>query len=246
MIEKSRRPLLLTAVTCLVAFFGLSSAALANWGPSNECGIKSEPVNEHCYAIAERSTHKLASIAAENARSMEVHDWASGAFVDMEEWISFSGYNGWVETGQTAGNGSDCCTLHPFYAELGPHETYHEYVSPEGIQGGYKVYNYFLLFDSLHNGGWNVEWGCNPWGKYDLPWCRAGEYTGWPEYFVEQESGVEDATTIEPNEWGKDEVAASEGGSWEAWTGAKWYKRGPLVLESNPENTAPGDIQWAG
>jgi hypothetical protein len=216
------------------------AVAQANWGPHNECGIEPE---EHCYALAEHTTHVLASIAAENALVMEVHDWASGGFVDDEEWISFPGeHAGWIETGQTAGNGEDCCTLHQFYAEE-TGKAYNEYLAPGHVEGGLHVYNYFLLFDGVKDGRWQIQWGCS---QNSPVWCEIWSYAGWPTYLTEQEAGVEDATSVEPNEWARQEVASSDGGEWWPWTGAHWYKRGPLEMRNNSEQPAAGDIEWNG
>jgi hypothetical protein len=45
---------LVIAVAVVALSMGMASApAYAKWGPKINCGIKTEPKNEHCYAIAE-------------------------------------------------------------------------------------------------------------------------------------------------------------------------------------------------
>lgn len=229
----------IASIGLLLLFVG-TPVAQAKWGPNKECGIAE---NVHCYALAEHGTSVLASIIAANTLVMEVHDWASGAFVDDEEWISFAGKsNQWIETGQTAGNYDDCCTLKQFYAENTATE-YNEYLSPGHVEGGLHVYNYYLLFDGAKDGTWQIQWGCSQ--NSDV-WCEVGAFYGWPVYLSDQEGGDEDASEIEPNEWARDQVASSDGGEWWSWTGATWYKRGPLEMRYNAENVSPGDIEWNG
>ena len=239
-VRRSGRSSLMAAALVLTLLYW-PAAAQAKWGPNDECGQRSSP-NEHCYALSYRSTKYLASIAAEDTLTLEVHDWATGGFIDAEQWIWFNNENRWIETGQTAGEGYGCCTLHQFYAEQNS-EGYRQWVSPGHVEGGANVYNYFLLFDGGDNGQWQIEWGCS---QNSSVWCLVKTYGGWPVDFNHQEAGEEDATEIEPNESGRDEVAASDGGEWYPWRGAEYYKSPALELRSNPQDQAAGDIEWDG
>jgi hypothetical protein len=204
----------------------------------------SDEPNEHCYSIAARTTHVLESIAFENTTpSADVTGGPYGEFTTAEEWISFENQgskyaNSWIENGQIVGRGYSCCTPHAFYAEeqhwrgreQGWHIDINEGASP------LNTYNHYFLFDPEANGRWHVYWGC----------CEVATYGGgWPVWLTEQSAGAEVAAEVRPEVWGRQEVAASNGGEWWAWTGAELDRWPGMCLSYNVESSAPGNIMWA-
>jgi hypothetical protein len=226
------------AVALLVSLMS-SAAAQAKW--ASECTLAS-----HCYGTIYHDVDAYASIDAVDGLSTNVPEWESGAFVSQDEWISFGLEAHWIETGQIVGDGYDAYTTHPFYAEYTKEDVWHETISPEEIPNDSTYYNYFLLFDPAHNGVWEPQWGCDPWGHYDLPWCVEASYGGgWPAEFTEQEARTEVSSGTQPTDYGRQEVAWTMGGEWFPWTGAKWYASpGAFDIKSNPTDGAAGDIEW--
>lgn len=219
----------------------------AKWGPTNSCGIKSSPVNEHCYALATRSTHTLADIAADDNENAVVYDWENGGFYDQEQWVSWPGAKypedvGWVETGITEGDYVNCCVAYPFYATVTQKGVYHEYETPGPVASGSGEYNYTMIYDSERNGAYHVYWSAatNTANFYEV--ARYGG--GRPENIEYEEAGLEVATEINPLHAGRHEVAVSNGGAWYPWSGAKWFHNRGVCIGHNRENTAEGNIEW--
>jgi hypothetical protein len=231
---------LLVSLTC-------SAAAQAKWGPSNNCGIKSAPVNEHCYALAYRGTKTLASIAADDNEVAIVYDWASGGFYDQEQWASWPGApgnekNGWVESGITEGNYINCCTAYPFYASETQTGSYHEVIATGPVASGSGEYNYTLIFDPEYNGVYHVYWSA---ATNTAQWFEVAQFGGGrPVDIEENEGGLEAATEDNPYHAGRQEVAVSNGGAWYPWSGASWYKSPGTCIGHNREQTAEGNIEW--
>lgn len=175
------------------------------------------------------------------------------AFVDNEEWISFESQkvSGWIETGQTSGWPHDTSNqaaveLHPFLAEELPNGEYQEAVAEEAVPAGgpafekSEPYNHYVLYDKEVNGIWRIYWGCCE------VWSFKGGATGWPKYLTYQEAGVEAAAGQMPREWGRQEVADSDGGEWTPWSpGETQYASPAICKEPNEETDAAGDIEWS-
>jgi hypothetical protein len=161
---------------------------------------------------------------------------APGGFIDEEEWILWPkelGYN-WIETGQANGAPYGCCEEHPFYAEQ-QRGVYKEYTSPGTVP--VNNYNHYVLYDAEQNGRWHIYWGC----------CEVASYGGgWPVYLMQQEAGIEAATPEQPYNWGRQAVAASDGGAWTAWNGIS-YRRDPgiCIAQNIDYPSAEGDIMWS-
>lgn len=220
---KARIALLVSLAALVVA-----PSAEARWGPQQNCSLAT-----HCYGITERGANNLASIAFEDTTLANVPEWASGAFVTNEEWISFAGRSTeWVEDGQIIGAYRDCCTVHPFFAEYlrgGWHETIGEGPMPP------NNYNHYVIFDPEQNGAWHVYWEC----------CLVGVYGGgWPARFQEEEAGIEVSSNTAPTEQGRQMVAVSDGGTWYPWTGARIYRDPGIAISGNGDNNAAGNISW--
>ncbi len=171
---------LVIAVAVAACFVGVAAGpAYAKWGPTKNCGIKSGPKNEHCYAIAYRSTKTLADIAADDNETAIVYDWENWAFYDQEQWVSWPNAKspenvGWVEAGITEGNHIDCCTAYPFYATVTQTGAYHETVAPGPVESGSGKYNYTLIYDSESNGAYHVYWSSETGHPYWFEVARFG------------------------------------------------------------------------
>jgi hypothetical protein len=229
------RKLLLSLSAMSLLLLVYANVAQATWGPQHNC---SEAESSHCYALAERNIGRfggvLASIAFENTTYEAPQASVPNGRVSNEEWISFpsQGVSGWIETGQVIGEPYGCCSIHPFYAE-NQRGVYRETLSPGTVPA--NTYNHYVLYDPERNGRWRIYWGC----------CEVGSYGGgWPAYLTEQEAGIETATATRPYEWGRQEVAASNGGEWTPWSGANWYRNPGICMAGNEESSAAGNIQW--
>jgi hypothetical protein len=238
----------------------LPATALASkWGPRSECGYGEL---EHCYAVSERNVASYGGVLASiDFVDTDYNTYPTVAvregYVDNEEWISFpaDGDEGWIETGQAMGypyQGSEQASveIHPFYAEkiyFGSDYnhgkgTYHEELSPEVLPAGGPAfekpepYNHYVLYDPERTGLWRIYWGC----------CEVGSYGGgWPAYLTYQEAGIEAATWSRPYEWGRQEVADSDGGAWTPWEHDTWWNEDKgICLEANEESHAEGNVEW--
>jgi hypothetical protein len=224
---------------CLAALIGslaTASAADARWGRENCSEVT------HCYGIAGRDIERFGGVLA----SIDFVDTtpvvyggiqtpdAPAGFVDEEQWITWpTKPSEWIETGQANGAPYGCCEEHPFFAE-NQRGKYNEYLSPGTVPT--NSYNHYVLFDASRNGLWHIYWGC----------CEVGAYGGgWPAYLMAQEAGIEAATPSQPYNWGRQEVAASDGGQWTPWAGAGWYHDPGICIATNVDNGAAGNIMWS-
>lgn len=247
----------------------LPASAQAFWGPHHECAGETEVQKgegEHCYALAERNVASYGGVLASidfvdtDYNTYPTVSIPAGGFVDNEEWISFPADHdeGWIETGQAMGlpydnSSQQSVEIHPFFAEkiyFGSdynhgkgtyHETLAEYTLPAGGPAFAKhnpieeAYNHYSIFDAEKNGDWHIYWGC----------CEVGSYGGgWPVYLTYQEAGIEAAAASRPYEYGRQEVADSDGGAWGPWSNDKWYAQAPVCIEANEESHAEGNIEW--
>jgi hypothetical protein len=219
--------LLLPIIVAMV----LPSSASASWGPvSPRCSVGE---NHHCYALSERNIKQfggvLSSIDFVDTTNADSFD----EFSNEEEWISWPGVeSGWLETGQAAGSPYSCCEMHSFFAEMTGTGTYSEYVASSTVP--LNTYNHYVLYDGEANGTYGVYWGC----------CEVYKFFKRPAYIYEQEAGIEVATEARPRQWGRDEVAASDGGEWTAWNGAKTFRSHGICMEPNKESPAEGNEMW--
>jgi len=230
----------LVPIACFVcALIGalVPGVAQARWGPNAKCAIKAEPVNEHCYTLSERTANDLGSIVFADTESADVYDWASGAFASEEQWIAFPQKAGWIEMGQLEGSGIDCCTVHPFFAEMTQQGVWHERIA-EG--SGLNTYAHYLIYDTEQNGIWRMYWG---------EWTEEERYGGWGTVrFGEQEAGTEVGAETRPIDNGRDEVARWLNGStpWYPWNGATYQTvpPGAFCRHLNQGLPAEGNIEW--
>lgn len=227
---------LVTAILITMSLGVHAASADARWA-KEQCSEAT-----HCYGLAGRDIESSGGVLASidfvdtNAGSYEGNTVpnAPTGFVDEEQWISWPKRAGeWIETGQANGYPYSCCQEHPFYAEM-LKGVYKEYISSGTLPT--ESYNHYVLFDSEVNGRWHVYWGC----------CEVGYYGGgWPAYLMEQEAGIEAATSVQPYNWGRQMVAASDGGEWWPWTGA-WTSHDPgICVAPNAESSAAGNIMWS-
>jgi hypothetical protein len=214
------------------------ASAQARWGKEH-CSYEA-----HCYGLSGRNIESYGGVLAsidfvdttpviyEGIQTPNA-DWGEG-FVDEEQWISWPKKPGeWIETGQSDGYPYGCCEEHPFYAE-DLKGKYKEYLSPSTEP--LNSYNHYVLFDAAKNGVFHIYWGC----------CEVGYYGGgWPVYLMAQEAGLEGATPEQPYNWGRQEVAASNGGEWTPWSGAGTYHDPGVCTAPNVESSAAGNIMWS-
>jgi hypothetical protein len=239
-LTRSMRTPLLLCLTIALTILSSSATARALWAGS-KCGYS---VSMHCYGLDGRNIEKYGGVLAsidfvdttpvvyEGIQTPNA-DYGEG-FVDEEQWISWPTKPGeWIETGQSDGYPYSCCSMHPFYAEE-LRGGYHEYLSPGTVPAG--EYNHYVLYDPSVNGLWRIYWGC----------CEVGSYGGgWPAYLMKQEGGIEAATPGQPYNWGKQQVAASDGGEWTPWSGASMLKTAGICVAPNSESPAAGNMMWS-
>ncbi len=169
-------------------------------------------------------------------------DWANGGFVTNEQWVSFTGLEGWIENGQIIGRDNDCCTAHPFYAEETTGHVFHIYITPGPVASGSGQYNYDMIYDAEHNGAYHLYWSSATNTANFFEVARYGG--GWPAFITYQEAGMEAASESAPYHAGRQEVAAYNGGEWLPWTGAVKYHDPGVCIGNNRELSAAGDIEW--
>lgn len=241
----SRKAIGAIAIALIVMFCGgvFAATARASW----EEGKCSAADNNHCYAIAEWNLKNppeeaKGGVAYMTTDSIDAPGWASGDFVDNEMWVSFPGGN-WLESGQTAGNGYDCCTIHAFWAYQRD-GTYEEWLAPTA---GNPPTNHYIIEDT--SPGSSRNW-CIYWGEYVTQACFSEMF---PAYASDLEAGIEAATNEKPENEGSDEVAVVlKSGEWHSWSGPETeskftkinYKREPvskLCIKLNPSSPYPGN-----
>jgi len=219
----------LTAAVCALLFTLGAGSASANWGRGNACGVKSEPVNEHCYALAEDDIEAFAIVDLEETLSASVPNCGEG-FVTQEAWATPESTGGsrarWVESGQIVGRGFCDQEPHIFSAEVAP--TNNEFhFNESGLPSPEHQLNMYAISDIPVKGDWRTY--------YRIPnesnhWTEFESYGGgWSALMYEQEAGMEAADTSQPSYEGLDETLWTDesiewplkskiGGS---WTGAK-------------------------
>jgi hypothetical protein len=159
---------------------------------------------------------------------------------------------GWIETGQVIGSSpydqsnQESVEIHPFYAEKKEAGEFKLYISPSTVPAGgpaftksnptEEAYNHYVLYDSEVNGRWHIYWGC----------CEVGYYGGgWPTFLDYQQAGIEVADESRPYEYGRQEAADSDGGSWTPWEHDTWSNEDKgICLEANEESHAEGNVEW--
>jgi hypothetical protein len=244
--RRLRRPSAGFVLLVAIVILGIPAAAQAKWGPSSNCGIKSNPVDEHCYAIAVRTgVAKYASIAAEDNEVASVTDWEGGGFITNEQWIGFGSITStWIENGIIMGNYRDCCTAYPFYAWENSSEGFQKYETTGPVESGSGKYNFDMLYDETVNGHWKAYWSA---ATNKAEWFSVKEWTGWPYWYTEQEAGMEAASEYAPYHAGRDEVAAANKAPsefWGPWTGATYENDPGVCIGHNRESGAAGNIEW--
>jgi hypothetical protein len=209
----------------------LPSSALATWG--TECR---DEAKHHCYATAkwamsgkgegkgEEEVEGLESYI--DTESMDVGEWAKGAFVTNEQWAGFP-YGGWVEDGQEAGDGeggANCCTLRWFTAYVNKSGKYEANESPWEESGG-KL-NRYNLQSAISTGGAENKW-CFAIGE-----GSAGCVEGVATYSTNVTVGMEAASNTEPTNSGKDETLVMH-------LNKKWYDWNTATLKEDQWDGEP-------
>jgi hypothetical protein len=192
----ARSRALIAIAAALVALAALPALAGASWGSKEDNGERCSQGNgHHCYAVAywdmTGSERVEGTLAYQDTEAMNVYGWASGDFVDNEEWAEFQSTGYWVEAGQTSGEYMDCCSLHPFYAWDNANG-YTQYVSPYTWPG--NANNLYQLSGQSHNGTWCLYLSTNQ------ERCVSG-FPAWSNFL---EVGVEVAANTKPLNTGRE------------------------------------------
>lgn len=230
-------------VVAAILALSLPSTAYANWG--NNCGPK---VEHHCYAIAywemSGSGHGggeevLGLQAWIDTTAMLVPGWQEGFFVDNEMWMSGPG-GGWMEDGQTTGNGYNATSLQPFWAySIGSPAEYKEWVAPWTVSA--SAWHSYKIQDPGTNGIWCATL------ETETAECK-GYFT---PYATTVEIGMEAATSAAPENQGADQTAVE----WTDGTWHSWNRAGETVINNLNESeagyicvkkteSAPGYVRW--
>ena len=127
-----------------------------------------------------------------NPTAMNVPGWASGDFVDQEGWTSFPHTGYWVESGATAGEYMNCCSIHPFWARQNG-EGYLQAVAYWTVPGEHAYQEW-----AIGGGKWNFYWD----GK-----LIEGNLGGFSTYSEEVQAGMEIAANTKPSSAGELDTA---------------------------------------
>jgi hypothetical protein len=235
----------------LLGLLGLSAvaptAAQARWG-NEKCSLET-----HCYAITSVNTSAKGGVAFIQEESANVPEYAAGAFVDDEMWLSFP-RGGWLEIGLTAGynavNGGNCCTLHPFIA----HSLAGLYGYEEYTWANVEAYSLIQtkIEDPAANGNW-CEYIFNAPSYWNPVDCHT-KPGYWTTYSSRLEAGLEAASNnSRPYNGARQEVAQiTPGGGSLAWNGANGELingngqsvAGVMCIQPNPYSNHPGNAQY--
>lgn len=184
-----RAPATATAARVHAARRHRETARAATWG--NKC---SQGEGHHCYAVATWEMSKGEKVEGTETEqyttAIDVPGWASGDFVDNEEWAVFPPSFHWVEIGQSAGEYRNCCSLHWFYAYENS-SGYHEASSWEVAPSSWNAY----FMRSVGGGVWCFDVGPN--GEEQIA-CVGG----FPTYSEWLEDGAEIAANAQPTNAG--------------------------------------------
>lgn len=208
-------------------------AHAAVWGAN--CRVANE---HHCYAVASwamQGSEQVEGTETEQyTTNMNVPGWASGEFVDNEEWAVFPSAGYHLEIGQEAGSYMNCCTLYWFYAYTnasGYHAAEHIWaVAPNSWNA------YFMR--SIGNGVWCFDVGPNGEERYAC-------YGGFPTYNKLLEDGAEVAAETEPANAGSVVANATWlNGSVHTWNFASEAHNGGMCVSPFAPVRFPGNINY--
>jgi hypothetical protein len=188
--------------------------AHAAWGQSYPTG---QPCSQgyHCYSYGEwympaTGGRVQGTSAVVHSTAMIVPGWASGDFVNQEEWTVFPyKYGTWLESGTKAGAYMDCCSLHPFWEES-VYESFTTGTAPWSFCCEYK-------YDSIAvgNGDWYMYWDN----------AFLGGFGGLDTYSEQVQAGMEVAANTKPYASGEIDTAVEwTTGAWHSWS-TETYRR---------------------
>jgi hypothetical protein len=229
-----RRISILTAAVAVCP--GLAQTASANWGPYGNCSYAS-----HCYAISYRNIESyggvLKSIALEN--TTPTPNVSCCGFATFEQWLQFVGRpSEWIESGQLVGYYRpyyDPNAVHPFWAAQEGGQPFRLWESP--ARSGLSTYSEYTFWDYEQNGCWHLWWSSG----------YVGAICGWPAYVTLQQAGEEVSSESQPQAWGRQALAASNGGPGGPWYGAQVYVTPGMCWSPNPEAYWNGNPnEWFG
>ena len=195
-------------------------AHAAWWGKCN--------VSNHCYAQAAWPMYGGEGVVGAQgnhaSEGMSVPYWSYGDFVGEAIWAGFpQAGEYWIEVGQTAGNGYDCCNIHWYFAWQRKGLGYQEYVYPAGDRHADGVSHPYDVF-SEGNGAWCAQVDSIVVG------CTSGLQTVAKSLAI----GVETATESQPYNISRDETDAWWGGTRHYWNKQTIEVDGGQCWQQNP------------
>jgi hypothetical protein len=188
----------------------------------------------HCYSIGEwympyTGGKVQGTSAVVKSTAMIVPGWASGDFVNQEEWTAFPyKYDAWLESGTKAGEYMDCCSLHGFWEESLGENNYTTGTAPWSFCCEYK-------YDSIAVGS----------GTWYLYWDNAllGGFGGLDTYSERVAAGMEVAANTKPYASARIDTAVEwTTGAWHSWSyengrrvdsGLCWGRAGGIIGSMN-------------
>jgi hypothetical protein len=216
--------------------FALPTVAQASWGNgSHRC---SKGSGHHCYAFSEGGypVNTYAVRGFQDTHYSTVYDCANeegqpgtGGFVDDEMWVTPKSKDGlgYLEVGQLVGRGYCDQRPHVFLNEISPSNPEVEHMEVSSLPTVSNQYNMYAISDIPYKDG---EWFI----YYRIPsessvWTEARAFGGgWGDVALEEESGMEAATNIQPSFEGSTNTANTnvsitpfEG--WTNWTGVHYF-----------------------
>lgn len=216
---------------------GLEAFA-ATWGGSKKCQMLE---GKHCYAESEwpkgtKDGAATGQLAFQNTTNANVHEWEQFAFADSETWaITHEGPTHWIETGQEAGSGWDCCSLHPFYATMRA-GGYLEYRSPQVLPA--NTDNSFGMYHTAGTTGtWCVYWYFNSGSPVKC-------LSSLNKVAVTLQIGTEVYAATKPawNTGDLTNLREHDNTTDKAWTTTYWYAWPEMCIAHNPRSSAPGNV----
>jgi hypothetical protein len=238
-------------LAAVVTVLLLAPPATASWGENGKCQREAEPVNRHCYFLADwAGQERWGAIDYVSIKRATVPGWAAGDFDSMEMWIFFDRRAGeWIETGSIVGywSGSEhnWTRFNARKSALDGFNLFRE--SQTQTTAHYATYGLmdlseFEAWDVLYEG---LGYSCGTW-------CKVNRYGSWPFRFNEAEAGMEVGSETEPTVEAADSTGAvneqasgiyaggryifGAEGPFDAWCGAlEWQTDGNLIGKANPD-----------
>jgi len=213
------------------------SVASASWGKKSDNGEACSQGNgHHCYSTAEwamsGSEQVEGTLAYQYTTAANVPGWASNDFITNEEWAVFG--TEWVEVGQIAGYGINCCSLHRFDA-WERNKIFTMYIEQPQTVNGWEN-NLYQISGQSHDGHW-----CTYFGSTQVA-CPSG----FPTWNKDLQVGLEVGANTKPENAGHEQTNAWWESTTHNWLKEIAYADGGLCISrySGPPGPALGNINY--